>query len=353
MKETLFVIGAGASVPYGYPTGKQLKQTICDLRFDRNDSEIQHFIAHDSHRWQTYASVLPILEKVGIDRGSQIQLANEFMHSGCASIDAFVAGHTGDQQLVTNVKRAIAAILLRCESKAKLFSPDTNGNWYETVWNRLVGSATKAHEIDFSKLKILTFNYDRSFEAYLLIACENRFKLQPLEAAGIVSQLEIRHVYGCLADVYPYVESGLHFASSNVEEAVSSCADNLRLIPEQRCLANDSKGDPFEFARTAAFSAKSLLFLGYGFDELNDERLNLKSTLTNRLDWEYRRNNVIRSDNGLPLDGSLDVCLTAFGMKDAELADAKARTIADYCSWTAGGETEDCHAGIRRFMRWN
>ncbi len=47
--KTLLIVGAGASVPYGYPTGKELKDELCkpnklsDLRCKIHEAEIEEF----------------------------------------------------------------------------------------------------------------------------------------------------------------------------------------------------------------------------------------------------------------------------------------------------------------------
>ena len=43
-KQTVFILGAGASAPYGYPTGKQLRQQIIDnLDINRKKVDMVQF----------------------------------------------------------------------------------------------------------------------------------------------------------------------------------------------------------------------------------------------------------------------------------------------------------------------
>ena len=66
--ETVLVLGAGASMPYGYPSGHTLRQMLIDPGLFN-----------------------PLLEKQWFEQEDINAFCRIFMHSGMKSIDAFLA----------------------------------------------------------------------------------------------------------------------------------------------------------------------------------------------------------------------------------------------------------------------
>jgi hypothetical protein len=280
MTHTLFVLGAGASVPYGYPTGRDLRSELVDLEFlgghqhanwpgtsgDQITRRRQHIEAH--FQW---------IKNAGRDFTRHAKMARELKHSGCTSIDAFVATRS---EFVDEAKFSIAAILLARENWNALFAPETQGNWYEHLWNLICSTATRVSDIRFEKVRIFTFNYDRSLEAYLLRAIQSRFNISEVDAGAALEKLSIEHAYGSLGKIVPYANEGIRYGEWDGDFAgcISKAATTLRLMPETRIA---SEQDPFEAAKKWLAEANRVYYLGYGFDKLNDERLGFGETAIN------------------------------------------------------------------------
>src|SRR5262245_43457196 len=100
-KRTVFVVGAGASVPYGYPTGRDLvTEVLTSLAGTHNnraflESECE-FTRHELNRFR-----------------------DELLRSGKNSVDAFLE-HRPDHLNVG--KAAIANVLIQKESEESLFT---------------------------------------------------------------------------------------------------------------------------------------------------------------------------------------------------------------------------------------
>src|SRR5690349_21098337 len=104
-KQIVFVLGAGASIPYGYPSGPQLLQYI--LGIQKIDGLLEH------------------LQQLGFGAGLIEHFQTELEESQWPSIDAFLE-HRNELREVG--KAAIAGIILQRESLGT-FRPGID-HWY-------------------------------------------------------------------------------------------------------------------------------------------------------------------------------------------------------------------------------
>jgi hypothetical protein len=175
----LFIVGAGASIPYGYPTGAGLlKEILADDTISSNLKELLEF--------------------------------NEPF-----SIDAFLAQHCShDAELTLEAKKLIVKHILLKEDSSKIYQKHANG-WYHFLWNMLCnelmdilklpeGERLKALEerLDIP-FRIITFNYDVSLDYYLLSRIWRANMLDEAEKKALLEKMSkaIAHVYGSVRDV--------------------------------------------------------------------------------------------------------------------------------------------------------
>ena len=185
---TVLVLGAGASYPYGFPTAKELKELICETFSSPDDIASQLLGGSES--------------KYSPKKFSEFREA--FLRSP-ASIDAFLLRRP---EFLDVGNLAIAYCLIPFEDEAKLYQPDRDlrgGNWYEYLAGKLDSSF---EEFGNNKLAIITFNYDRSLEHYLLNSLNNLHGKKRDECANALEQLPIFHVYGQFGET-PYPDRGL------------------------------------------------------------------------------------------------------------------------------------------------
>ena len=117
--KTTLILGAGASMHLGYPSGPQLVNHIIDMAL-RADSKGKHFRGNMSN--------LSIKESFIKEFGTSLR------RSGRNSIDEFLQyrnEYTGIGKL------AIAATLLHYEHVETLFLGSEEGNWYKYLYSRL------------------------------------------------------------------------------------------------------------------------------------------------------------------------------------------------------------------------
>ena len=149
-KPTVFILGAGASVSFGYPTGKSLIEIILK-NFDQNNVD----------------NVISNFEGLGFSLEEILSFRDELRHSAAPSIDSFLEPRIEEERYLG--KLAITNALIPFENIDPLFSPDS---WYTLFFNML---NSKFDDFEKNKISFITFNYDRSLEQFLMTTLKNRF----------------------------------------------------------------------------------------------------------------------------------------------------------------------------------
>jgi hypothetical protein len=241
-KKTLFVLGAGASKPFGFPLGDELRDEI---------------ISKPKIGWW--------LRQCGFREDECDNFRFEFKRSGF-SIDAFLARRAEFDKIG---RVAISAALVPHEQDDALYFADGRpgwSDWYQSLWKSLVGNALDATELLDRRFRSITFNYDRSLERYLHLTVMSSFGLDAAKGYEVVKSFFPYHVYGQLG---PY-ESDTSFRREPTD--VSAAASNLKVMPSARPTSDDQCKALFSWA-------DEVYFLGFAFDAMNCARLGLAETL--------------------------------------------------------------------------
>jgi hypothetical protein len=183
--------------------------------------------------------------------------------SGKLSVDAFLE-HRPEFEMIG--KLAITYTLIEYEDQNCLFNPGIAGkSWYEYLWNKL---DSPFDDFDKNKLSIITFNYDRSLEHYLITVMKNLYGKPEDQCAQKLSTIPIIHVHGKLGNL-PW-QGGISRAYKPLPKRVKEIIDQIIVIPEQ-------KGTSPEFtdAINLLFPAKYVYFLGFGYHSKNLARLRI------------------------------------------------------------------------------
>jgi hypothetical protein len=257
MKPICFVVGAGASAAYDFPLGHELVTEILELH-------------PDNPPWK---------EMGNGDRLGQFQGA--LRYSDHSSIDILLEHRVDLWEIGA---QAIAAVLLPKESPMNLarFARRQNttlydynrshDRWYGLLFEKLARLANSF--ADFTRLPIsfVTFNYDRSFDFFFWQWLHVKYSVTPQALSDYLSKLQIFHVHGQLGklafqDGAPAekLEYGRPMTHIEVERAAKTIH-----IPHNADLVNQPG---YKSAVERIKEAKTLVFLGFGFDERNFERL--------------------------------------------------------------------------------
>lgn len=271
--KTTLILGAGASANYGFPVGKDLRTKILDLRAGRDRAAVLYGESPDT---------------IG-------RFVDAFERAQTYSIDAFL----GRRLEFENVgKSAIAHVILGAEVGSRV-RVDRGDHWYQYLINTIARDEWDA--LDLRWLSVVTFNYDRSLEAFLLDALANMYGKSLEQVSEKLREIEIVHVYGSLGSPWKAEEDHMPYPvlGDGMGIAIRQARGRLRVVPEGR----DS--DPtIQAARRLIRNAKHVCVLGFGFDELNVVRLGGKESFVDA--------------NGSPKH----VVATAIGLTKAEAAKA-------------------------------
>jgi hypothetical protein len=124
-------------------------------------------------------------------------------------------------------------------------------------------------------LSIVTFNYDRSLEYFLMTALRNSLGANEDETAQALAEIPIVHVYGQLGRPHFWDPDGREYNPNRTSAIIQKCADHVTILREQ-----DRTTPEFEKAQTLILQAALVCFLGFGYHPVNLERLNLPLTLS-------------------------------------------------------------------------
>jgi hypothetical protein len=266
--KTVLVLGAGASKPYEFPTGKELVRQIRDFAGSRAEKWCESCnisLAGRRPADEEYLAHVVILMQ---------SLHLELKECDPDSIDQFL-------ELRPDMAEAgvllISILLLSAEheSEEHLWSDTTGGHWYNYLKNRLV-NLSKA--LGQNQLRVISFNYDRSLEHYLFRSLKPFYVGTLTDEAYVdaVKQTQFLHIYGSLGPL-PWQS-----ATGMVPYGAKGCGEILTAAKSIKVLhqgAEDAVQRNFIQAQEWLKWAHRVLFLGFGFHEDNVKRLTLANVL--------------------------------------------------------------------------
>lgn len=256
-QNTVLILGAGASHEYGFPTGKKLIQEIgarakSSADGSRKDAD-RRILSRQAHDAFTLAD----------------SFHKQLKDADPRSIDWFLREHDQFSQVG---KKFILEVLLDYEqrSQAKIFEEPF-------CYTRILDAirTDKPNQLALNKLKIITFNYDRSLPHFLHRRLKASYK-DPGQFVEdyIANQLQILHVYGRLGEL-PWETSGANHLDYGYKfqpymNDMTPFLDNIKIIGE------DVSGfDPIKVAKENIKNADRIIFMGFGFHKENLEVLDL------------------------------------------------------------------------------
>jgi hypothetical protein len=273
-----FILGAGSSYEVNMPTGSELKGKIASSLAFKLDDFRRLTGGDDQIREALYA--------LGQRPGSAYSLndyyaASKRIYAGmpqAPSIDNFIDSHRSNPTIAVVGKLAIASAILNAERRSSLYvSPDNIYNtvnfgaitdtWFNAFFNLV---CLNAQEEDLparlSRVRVITFNYDRTLEHYLYYSIQNYYGSKPERAAEIVSYLSVLHPYGQVGTL-PWQNQGtsVPFGGEMGSSALIQVAEKLRTFTE----GTSEPDSQIEQIRKAVYDAETLVFLGFAFHELN------------------------------------------------------------------------------------
>jgi hypothetical protein len=251
-RRTTLILGAGASLAYGYPSGVQLR-----------DELLQKLQGLENH--------LLALE-YGPDVWSRAQ--QSLLRSQFQSVDDFLERYPEHAEVM---KLAVTYLLNNRENVDSLLDPRRKDHWYNRLFfDYLDGDAALGGGI----LSVVTFNYDISLETYIYETLLARNRLSPAEAVRAMSNLPIVHVYG---DLGPHAHLAGHGRLYESFRTVEQLRDSARGI--STCHEPATR-EAVAVARRYICESEAVGIMGFGFSKQNLDLLRLEDGL--REDVEFR-----------------------------------------------------------------
>lgn len=287
-KNTTFVLGAGASHPYGYPIGRTLidniiksilhdeiyilakdhgralpsLETFGPSRFKiLDDMDHGHFKnAYELLTKSKQPQYLPWHGATFVCRHTQkdapvfyVRLNNEMYGTfykvklsnfqglvdfldylrrhNSGSIDSFLRDHPQFSEIG---RLMIAYELLKCENKNSFFKKDIlinaeniHDDWYSYLLQDIKGGFTLPKEILKNRVNFVIFNYDMSLEYYFYSRLKDIEFFKDV-ADEYLTQLKITHVYGQLYPSEQWQDYGIHLDDRGL--ILDSAQKNLKTM---------------------------------------------------------------------------------------------------------------------------
>lgn len=260
----MYVLGAGASMPYDMPSGSQLKQSIVEKLSNSGLADIIASNHNEAHQMRL--------------------LEANFKASPIESIDAYLEANPDQLEIG---KKLIAACLFEAEAQCTIEDPNTKRHWLKYLFNALRLSRSPEN---LSEIAFVSFNYDSLVERFFDFSFRKAFNIPESEANPHIDHLHITHVHGSLiknpAQIARYLKETKHpicrenkyFRNSLVygldddddwekreynhayAHYVEEAAVNLRLVQDRR-------GDAE--AQKLLSETERIIFLGFSYDADN------------------------------------------------------------------------------------
>lgn len=245
-KQTVLVLGAGASKRYGYPTGAELRDLI--ISGTEKGRELHTLLAemmhHKDHDIRTFRE--------------------HFDDANLPTIDEFLEQNP---QYDLIGRQAIVGVLKPKEIHREL-NRRASKRWYDYLFDVLRSDIDNFTE---QKLQIITFNYDRSLEQFLGHSLLRAgYGLSSDDVRKCLQHLEFIHPYGTLGG-RPYLDpSYLEYQDSDHYPYIKKAVDGIKTIRQ-----DDEVEEAFKRPRELLDNAERIILLGFGFEKQNVGRLRL------------------------------------------------------------------------------
>lgn len=256
-EKTLFVLGAGASRPYVYPTGKELRHQIISRFVGRYSASVlrgekSHIVKETSSRKVKH-------------------FCETFLKSSNKSIDLFLSRNPS---FAGYGILAILIMILDAELRSKFREDmdDVNQDWYSYLFDRMTADFIQEgqYHIAENNISFITFNYDRSLEHFIHESLGNSFtSVNTTEIINEVKKIRIVHIYGKVADLkWQNHGEGIPYRTKPNQIWIPDLSKNIKVI-------YDETSDPtIDEARQLLMNADRIFFLGFGYAEENMKLLN-------------------------------------------------------------------------------
>lgn len=268
-RPTVFILGAGASAPYGFPTGGALRDILIK---GANCVSNGHDVGEQVRNF-----------KIAL-KGSRLESIDEFLEKR--------------QDMLGIGKLCLSAALMKYEQPEHSHC-SYEKDWLQSLWGVL--HRNSGGHISKNRVTIINYNYDRLIEHALTEAMAHTFRVNREQAWEEIQKLNIIHPHGMLGayeplpplwDKYtPAERTRVDFHQSDVSRGFYTlrrtelnnriAANGLRLFWEDGEHARSAR----ERMQDSLTKAECVIFLGFGFLDANMKHLVPMLSMCRAGDW--------------------------------------------------------------------
>jgi hypothetical protein len=272
-EETLFILGAGASKPYGYPTGQELREKI-----------ISQFPGIYHRKIQEYYANAPSPSRINEQMTAVHDFVDAFERS-TEFIDKFLS--MNPKRYPDIGRRAITVIILEAEMNSSYRERAPGGkdeDWYTLLYRTMtqtLSTPDSLEEFSKNKVRFITFNYDRSLEHFLFDSLSYAFDDRGDEIRDKAKKyfpFPIIHVYGQIDK--PEWGGGLPYKQPLDFARIHDLKNNIKLIGDRTEVEKDEIVEHFEWA-------KRIYFLGFGYADENLDAIGIRDFISSGMRGAY------------------------------------------------------------------
>ena len=304
---TVIILGAGASLHYGFPLGEKLRENIIgSIKSVENgsfstisSSAVRQDLVYDygSNRYDSLVRYILTNENVPSSLKEwrhHINFKDRMDESHNYTIDSFLTENPsyreiGKLYITLEILRNTAA-QGRFSKIGISFNKDVYQNsntmgWYRALCHKILENSEGVDKLRKNPIDIITFNYDTSLEYYLRNHIGSSEMHSDIKYDDFIS---IIHVHGKieLCESENFLK---HFEIFS--ENIMSSMNDIRVIGEN----NDNSH--LEAARESISNAERIYIMGFGFDEANYRLLEIPDRIKGKRTFcnNYKNNKNIRN----------------------------------------------------------
>jgi hypothetical protein len=248
--KTVFVVGAGGSCAYAFPSGQQLLLDAKVMTIEGIQDLTRNY--YPNERIESFQAALIGCQSDSID--TLLEYRDDCEHLG---------------------RLYIASKILRAEHQSSWVTNLPFG-WLGYLFQRMDDGCGSISEFAGNPVTFVTYNYDRLIEARISGGLRSRYLTREKDAEDSIQQFWVRrpviHLHGSLGPLRR-VPFGAAQAGESIDTAIANlierAAGGMKIVHQA-----DGTTDEFSRARAALDEADRVVFLGFSFGRANVDRLN-------------------------------------------------------------------------------
>ena len=298
--KTTYLLGAGASKHFGFPTGPELLGNVKNIIGQLWDFLEQSKFLHDlsvpdlvQEAVEQSANAEKICKEI-VTLQLQCDFLRDRLETGLPTVIDYFIGLNPDIAQICKLlvaKVIIDAEILGQNEHSKNSARPPEQNWLRFIANNLKANCRNSDDLMKNNINFLTFNYDTSLEDELEKMLLSDYIFRKKDVKAFLEGDRIIHLYGSIPrnqkapEGIPFKLGGYSHSESSQLNYEILCKEynrayqlskNLSVIDPDDKMTNITR---FNKAKEILEESDRVYILGYGFDENNSKRLNLPNSL--------------------------------------------------------------------------